>query len=120
MGLFVQSITLREAVGGDASFPDRLRHLVCSVLESIEAEELAEMLSKHESDRENFDGRVEARLRQLDPSLLIEVNRRISQQARYDNDLVIESEEGTVIASDGAPVLFDIIRLRSSSETIPP
>jgi len=117
MGVFVQSITLREAIGDDAMFPERLRQLLCQVIETFEVDELERMLSKHETDRANLDGQIEANLRQLEPSLLIEANCRISGQTKFDNDLVIESDEALVCLEiekgNTSRFEFDILKMQA-------
>ena len=96
MKLFVSAVALREIVGEEARLPSRLRSLVARAIEQITVEELGSLLAKHETDADNLDGRIEANLRRLDPTLKIEANCRISARTNFNSDLVIESEDGIV------------------------
>ena len=124
MSLPVRSMTLREANGQRSRFPKRLRQLICGVVEDIDAEEMPQLLSKHETDRGNLDGRIEASLRELDPSLLIKANCRISGRTRFDNDLVIEADDALVCLEIEKGYLsrfeFDVLKMQAFASSRKP
>jgi len=124
MGLLVRSTTLGEVNGKRACFPDRLRQLLCRALEKIGPGELKDLLAKHESDRGNFDGTVEANLRHLAPSLAITANHRISDQTKFDNDLIIETDDATVCLEiekgNASRFEFDILKMQAFSNSRKP
>ena len=119
MGLFIRSTTLREVTGKPASFPGRVRNVLCQALENIEPGELTELLAKHEADQGNFDGTVEANLRQLDPALRITSNHRISDQMKFNNDLVIETDDSIVCLEIEKGITsrfeFDVLKMQAFS-----
>jgi hypothetical protein len=117
MNLFVRTVTLLEANGEPSPFPKRLRQLLCSVVEGIDAEAMPDLLSKRETDRGNFDGRIEAGLRELDPLLTIKANCLVSGRTRFDNDLVIDADEALVCVEIEKGCLsrfeFDILKMQA-------
>lgn len=67
MNLFVRSSTLREGKG----FPEALRQTICQAVKMITAEELPQLLARHETHPDNFDGRVEKNLRVIASALTV-------------------------------------------------
>ncbi len=124
MGLFIRSTTLREVTGKPDRFPGRVREVLRQALENIEPSELTELLAKHESDRGNFDGTVEANLRHLAPSLAITANHRISDQTKFDNDLILETDEALVCLEiekgNTSRFEFDILKMQAFSSNRKP
>lgn len=117
MNLSISSVTLRETTGKDATFPAQPRERLCEAVEIITVNELGNLLSKHETDTGNFDGRIADNLRRLAPSYTIESNRRISSVTRFDTDLVIHAD-GTVICVEIekgylARFEFDILKMQA-------
>ena len=117
MDLFVRSRTLCEVMDGHSRFPTRLRQLLCEAVAGIGTEELEGLSSKHETDRGNFDGKVEANLRGPDPSLVIKANCRISDSTRFDNDMVIEADDALICLEIEKGNLsrfeFDILKMQA-------
>lgn len=117
MNLFVRTVTLLEANGEPSPFPKRLRQLLCSVVEGIDAEAMPDLLSKRETDRDNFDGKIEAGLRELDPLLAITANCPISDRTKFNNDLVIDADEALVCVEIEKGYLsrfeFDILKMQA-------
>ena len=117
MDLFVSSVTLREVIGESCRFPKGLRELLCGVVGGITAEELAGLLSKHEADRGNFDARLEANLRELNPSLHIRANCRISDRTKFDNDIVIDTDDALICLEvekgNMSRFEFDILKMQA-------
>ncbi|MFC1806507.1 hypothetical protein ACFL09_05965 [Planctomycetota bacterium] len=96
MKLLVSSVTLREATGGQAKPLSHLRNAIIRAVEKITAEELSDLLARHEADADNLDGTIEANLRKLDPALKIKADCRISAHTNFNSDLVIEGEDRLV------------------------
>jgi hypothetical protein len=117
MSLSVRSETLREVVGERSRFPGDLRELLCRAVEAIGAEELPELLSRHEADPANFDGKVEANLRAIAPLLAIKANCQVSGQAKFNNDLVIGADDAMVCLEIEKGSLsrfeFDILKMQA-------
>ena len=117
MNLSVRSTTLREANGEPGRFPKRLGQLICRAVAGIDAEEMSDLLSKHETDPGNFDGKIEARLRELDGALVIDANCRISDRTKFDNDLVIEADDALVCLEiekgNVSRFEFDILKMQA-------
>ena len=117
MDLYVSSVTLREVIGESCCFPQELRDLLCGAVGGITAEELAGLLSKHEADRSNFDGRLETSLRELNPALRIKANCRISERTKFDNDIIIEADDALICLEVEKGNLsrfeFDILKMQA-------
>lgn len=115
MNLFVRSTTLRD--GDQDRFPTRFRQLLCDAVAGIGAEELEGLLAKHEADPGNFDAKVEANLRELDPSLAVKANCRISDSTKFDNDIVIEADDALVCLEiekgNMSRFEFDILKMQA-------
>ena len=93
MNLVTDSITLNEIAETESRFPSSLRAALCRAVETIAVEELEQLRSKHESEPDNFDGRIEAALREMAPDLTIRADCRISDATKFNNDLLIESND---------------------------
>ena len=117
MNLSVRTVTLLEANGEPGRFPKRLRQLLHSVVEGIDAEAMPDLLSKREADQGSFDGKVEAVLRELDPLLTIKANCPISDRTKFNNDLVIDADEALVCVEIEKGYLsrfeFDILKMQA-------
>lgn len=96
MNLLVQSTTLKEVRGETGSFPHAVRDPICQALGQISMEQLQELLSRHESDKSNFDSWVEKSLREIAPSLTIRRNYRVSTATKFNHDLLIETGDDIV------------------------
>mgnify|MGYP005671525725 CR=1 FL=1 len=55
MTLYIASTTLHEATGGHSAFPTGLGDPIVQAVQQIAADELSELLSKHETDPDNLD-----------------------------------------------------------------
>ena len=82
MNLFTYSTTLHEAAGNSSKFPANLRQKIFQSVEQITTDDMNELLSKHESDPGNFDGRIEANLKKILPNASIRANQIISNKTR--------------------------------------
>lgn len=90
MDLFTCDKTLREIAGKESQFPSTLRHLICHALQQIQIEEMSQLLTKHETDPDNFDGKFEAFLRKSAlTDMSIDINQHISKLTRFNSDIII-------------------------------
>ena len=117
MNLLTNSTTLHEVAGDQSRFPDHLRTLLCQAVEVISVDDMAELMDKHESDPANFDGTVEANIRKLDSSALIGANQRISDANKFNNDLLVTTNEGCVCVEiekgNTSRFEFDILKMQA-------
>ena len=117
MRLRVISTTLREVLSDTALFPAPVRQTLCDAVGSIAAADLPPLLAKHESDPANFDGTIESVLRQANPDLSIKANHTISGGARFNNDLVIETDGASICLEIEKGTLsrfeFDILKMQA-------
>ena len=97
MGIHVQSITLSETIGAKARFSPTLRDHICQAVRSIAPEDLPLLLKRHETDRGNFDSTVERKLRALAPGLTVRRNDRVSENTRFESDLVIDEGDSGLV-----------------------
>jgi len=116
MNLEVRSVMLREVAGGGSLFPGEMNDLLCTVVSAISVEELQELMDRHESDPANLDGRIEEIIRSMRPDLTVHANHRVFGGAKFNNDLVIETD-GAVICleiekSHLARFEFDILKMQ--------
>ena len=83
---------------GSSRFPSSLRQMICQSVEQIPIEDMEQILSKHETDPENFDGRIEANLRNNLPNASIipigisscaMVNQRADRERRANSNYVL-------------------------------
>ena len=65
MSLRVVDTTLLECVEAESAFPADLRDGLRRAVQAIDAGELEEIFSKHESEVSNFDSTVEGNLRRI-------------------------------------------------------
>lgn len=93
MNLFINSTTLREVVDDDSQFPEKIRRALCSAVEAISVQDMDELLSRHESDSTNFDGRIEENLREAGGLSTITRDYRIIPDRKFNHDLVIEEDD---------------------------
>jgi hypothetical protein len=96
MNLFVVSTSLHEMLSGQRRFPDHIGGSICEAVRQIGIDELDDLLSRHETDSTNFDGRIEASLRTLSPALGIRSNAKVNPHTKFNCDLVIESDAALV------------------------
>lgn len=97
MNLSVCSTTLREIGEGQSTFPPSLRQIICQSMSSIPVEEIDQLLSKHETDPNNFDSRVEANIRSNSPTgMTLYANHKISSQTKFNCDIVIRLDDISV------------------------
>jgi hypothetical protein len=120
MELDVKSTTFREAIDEESLFPPELRQLLCDAVRQIPAEELPELLGKHETDPDNFDRRIEENLRALLlPSTRMQRDYRVSPRGRFNHDLVIEDGEVVICVEIEKGYLarfeFDVLKMMASS-----
>ncbi|MFH1732552.1 MAG: hypothetical protein ABIF82_13005 [Planctomycetota bacterium] len=117
MNLNVRSKTLREIAGEQSRLPDHLRSLLCHAVEAISVDDMAELMDRHESDSANFDGVVEANIRKLDVNALVGANQRISDANRFNNDLVLTTNECCVCVEIEKGYMsrfeFDILKMQA-------
>lgn len=117
VNLEVRSVTVREVAGGSRTFPGEMNDLLCKALSTISVEELQELMDKHESDPANFDGRVEEIIRSMRPDLTLHANHTIFKGAKFNNDLVLETN-GFVVCleiekSHLARFEFDVLKMQA-------
>ena len=122
MNLFTCSTTIHEAAGNSSKFPTSLRQKIFQSVEQISTDDMNELLSKHESDPGNFDGRIEANLRTILPNASISSNQIISNKTRFNSDIVIhigdvsvclEIEKGYTSRFE-----FDILKMQTFASTL--
>jgi len=117
VNLEVRSITVREVAGGKNRFPGEVNDLLCGTLSAILVEELQGLMSKHESDPANFDGRIEEIIRSTRPDLTLHANHRIFEGAKFNNDLVLETDGSVVcIEIEKSPLArfeFDVLKMQA-------
>ena len=116
MGLGVCSETLRGAAGVGGQFPRSINDLLCKAVSAISADELQTLMGKHESDPANFDGRIEEIIRLMQPSLTLHSNHRVFDGAKFNNDLVLETDDALVcLEIEKSPMArfeFDILKMQ--------
>ena len=117
MNLEVRSVTVREVTGGSSLFPGEMNDLLCKALSAISVEELQELMDKHESDRANFDGRIEEIIRSMRPDLTLYANHPVFAGAKFNNDLVLETDGSAVCLEIEKSYLarfeFDILKMQA-------
>ena len=117
MNLSVCSTTLREIIGEASRFPDELRALICDAASAVSQADMETMRGRHESDPENFDGRIEQNLRSASQAIELKANCRISEQTKFNNDLVIEANGNLVCMEIEKGQLsrfeFDILKMQA-------
>jgi len=96
MNLSVCSTTLSEIAGEASRFPGELRALICDAASAVSLADMEAMLSRHESDPDNFDGRIEQNLRSANQAIELKANCPISERTRFNNDLVLEANDTLV------------------------
>jgi hypothetical protein len=85
MKLFACDTTLCEFNGALSTFPACLRKTISQSVEDIPIEEMNQLLSKHESDNNNFDGRIEANIRSYcSDDITVCANHEISSQTKFN------------------------------------
>ncbi len=116
MGLGVCSVTVRAAAGGRDQFPRAMNDLLCKAVSTISADELQTLMGKHESDSANFDARIEEIIRSMQPDMTVHANHRVFDGAKFDNDLVLETDDALVCLeiekSPRARFEFDILKMQ--------
>ena len=119
MGLNVRSITVREAAGGNSLFPDAVSRLLCGAVAAIANEELPGLMSRHESDHANFDGRIEDTIRSMCADQLLQANHPACEGLKFNNDLVLETDGGLVCLEiekgPSARFEFDILKMQAAA-----
>ena len=117
MNLSVCSTTLREIAGEASRFPDELRALVCDAVSAVSLADMEAMQGRHESDGENFDGRIEQNLRSASQAIELKANCPISDQTKFNIDLVIEANGALVCLEIEKGQLsrfeFDILKMQA-------
>ncbi len=117
MNLEVRSVTVREVAGGGSLFPGEMNDLLCTAVSAISVEELQKLMDKHESDPANFDGRLEEIIRSMRPDLTVHANHRVFGGAKFNNDLVIETDGAVVCLeiekSHLARLEFDVLKMQA-------
>jgi len=120
MGLSVDSFLMSEILGQASAFPKRVRQCLCDAVQSVSVEDMAELATRHESDRENFDGVVERNLRKLLPGSSIAANVRVSGRMRFDNDLVVETDSNAICVEiekgNMSRFEFDILKMQAFAD----
>ena len=95
MGLYVESITLRERVGELSRFPGQLR---CDIFRAVEEiPDLERFAGKNEADADSLDRCIERNLRRIAPALTINRDRGVSDKTKFHSDLVIEGADGASV-----------------------
>lgn len=119
MGLSVRSITVREAAGCNGLFPDALSSLLCGAVASIANEEMPELISRHESDHANFDGKIEDTIRSMRPDQLLQANHPVCEGVKFNSDLVLETDDGLVcLEIEKGPLArfeFDVLKMQAAA-----
>ena len=117
MSLSVCSTTLREIVGEASRFPDELRALICDAVSAVSLADMEALQDRHESDPENFDGRIEQNLRSASQAIELNANCPISGKTKFNNDLVIEANGNLVCLEIEKGQLsrfeFDILKMQT-------
>jgi len=105
-----------ELTDNQVKFPETVKQHICQAVRQITIEDLDDLFSKHESDPENFDGRVEANLRNLIPAVSIETNYRISKLTRFNSDIFIQTDNSYICLEIEKGYLsrfeFDILKMQ--------
>lgn len=122
--LSVCHTTLQEEQDRESTFPLNIRNSICQAITDIPIDDIEELFNRHESDPENFDERIENNLKTLLPGLSILTNHRISEQTKFDNDLLIEDENTFVCLEiekgNLARFEFDILKMQAfASSKVP-
>jgi hypothetical protein len=122
MNLFTYSTTLHEAAGNSSRFPTTLRQKIFQSVEQITTDDMNELLSKHESDPGNFDGRIEANLKKILPKASIKANQRVSNKTRFNSDIVIHIGDASVCLEIEKGYMsrfeFDILKMQTFASTL--
>ena len=116
MNLGVCTTTVREAAGDGTSFPAAIRDLLCKAVSAISVEELQTLMAKHESDSDNFDGKIEGIIRSMQPNLTLHANHPVFAGAKFNNDLVLETDDALVcLEIEKGPMArfeFDLLKMQ--------
>ena len=97
MQLSVSDTTMREIAGDESVFPGSVRAAICKAVRQITIEDMNRLSGLHESDPDNFDGTIEANLRELlPPDTSINANCHVTKTTRFNSDLVIRSKDSSV------------------------
>lgn len=122
MNLYICSTTFQETAENDSRFPPSLRQLICQSVEQIPIDDMEQLLSKHETDPDNFDGRIEANLRNSLSNSSINSNYRISDRTRFNSDIVIHTENISVCLEIEKGYMsrfeFDILKMQTFASTL--
>ncbi len=117
MNLTVCNMTLQESMNGNGVFPSALRQRICHAIEKISTEEMDHLLTKHESDPENFDRTIEKNLQEIAPELNIKSNCMISNLRKFNCDLIIKTIDSYVCVEIEKNKLarfeFDILKMQA-------
>jgi len=123
MNLFTCSTTIQEVVGNKCRFPSSLRQIICQSVEQIPIEDMEQLLSKHEADPDNFDGRIESNLKSIAPrAASINTNQRISNQTRFNSDIVIHKGDISICLEIEKGYMsrfeFDILKMQTFASNL--
>jgi hypothetical protein len=88
--LSVCHTTLQKINNKESSFPLNIRESLCQAVSDIPIDDIEELFDRHESNPDNFDGRIEKNLTKLCPEANILNNHRISNLTKFNNDICIE------------------------------
>lgn len=111
--------TLRAVAGGRNCVPKETADLLEKAVSTVSVDEFRTLLDKHESDPGNFDCRLRQIIQELRPSLSVHANHRILEEARFNHDIVLETEEVAVFVEIEKGYLarfeFDILKMQASA-----
>ena len=123
MNLYICSMTFQETVGNNSQFPPSLRQLICQSVEQVPIDDMGQLLSKHETDPENFDSRIESNLRNISPAAIsINANQRISNHTRFNSDIIIDKDDFSVCLEIEKGYMsrfeFDILKMQAFASNV--
>ena len=121
--MYIYDTTLREICGAKSTFPVSLRQIICQSVKDIPTEEMDQLLSKSETDPNNFDGRIEANIRSHSPGdITISTNHPISNQTKFNCDIVIHMDDVSVCLEIEKGYLarfeLDILKMQVLADTL--
>ena len=113
--------TLRKICDGKSTFPEYLRRSIIQSVEKIPPEAMPGLLSKNESDADNFDGRIEQNIRKNSPcDIELLPNHRITNRTKFNCDLVIHSDNDSVCLEiekgDSSRFELDILKMQAFAD----
>lgn len=115
--------TLRKICYGKSTFPEYLKRSISKSVEDIPPEAMPGLLSKNESDADNFDDRIEQNIRKNSPcDIELLPNHRITNRTKFNCDLIIHSDNNSVCLEiekgDSSRFELDILKMQAFADTM--